>query len=146
MVAMFFIRLASLVHQFVYTHQTPRAPHRTGCARKIRVLWVFVRTSVLGTPIAPACFLLHSRPQLRERRREHEFGAQMLHVRTRVPLSSAPRSGSALKAVRPHLGPKRGSHARVRRVAAGEGQMGSALMGSIQILCFLTEGLFGYSR
>ena len=29
------IRLASLVHQFVDTHQTPRTPHRTGCARKI---------------------------------------------------------------------------------------------------------------
>ena len=28
----------------------------------------------------------------------------------------------------------------------GKGQMGSALMGSLQILCFLTEGLFGYSR
>ena len=28
----------------------------------------------------------------------------------------------------------------------GKGQMGSALMGSLQISCFLTEGLFGYSR
>ena len=28
----------------------------------------------------------------------------------------------------------------------GKGQMGSALMGSQQILVFLTEGLFGYSR
>ena len=27
-----------------------------------------------------------------------------------------------------------------------KGQMGSALMGSLQMLCFLTEGLFGYSR
>ena len=26
----------------------------------------------------------------------------------------------------------------------GKGQMGSALMGSLQISCFLTEGLFGY--
>ena len=28
----------------------------------------------------------------------------------------------------------------------GKGQMGSALMGSLQISCSLTEGLFGYSR
>ena len=28
----------------------------------------------------------------------------------------------------------------------GKGQMGSALMGSLQISSFLTEGLFGYSR
>ena len=28
----------------------------------------------------------------------------------------------------------------------GKGQMGSALMGSLQTSCFLTEGLFGYSR
>ena len=28
----------------------------------------------------------------------------------------------------------------------GKGQMGSALMGPLQISCFLTEGLFGYSR
>ena len=27
-----------------------------------------------------------------------------------------------------------------------KGEMGSALMGSLQISCFLTEGLFGYSR
>ena len=27
----------------------------------------------------------------------------------------------------------------------GKGQMGSALMGSLRISCFLTEGLFGYS-
>ena len=30
--------------------------------------------------------------------------------------------------------------------AIGKGQMGSALMGSLQISCFLTEGPFGYSR
>ena len=28
----------------------------------------------------------------------------------------------------------------------GKGRMGSALMGSLQVSCFLTEGLFGYSR
>ena len=28
----------------------------------------------------------------------------------------------------------------------GKGQMGSALMGSLQISCFLTEGLFWYSH
>ena len=28
----------------------------------------------------------------------------------------------------------------------GKGQTGSAPMGSLQVLCFLTEGLFGYSR
>ena len=28
----------------------------------------------------------------------------------------------------------------------GKGQMGSALMGSLQISCFLTEGFFWYSR
>ena len=27
----------------------------------------------------------------------------------------------------------------------GKGQVGSALMGSLQISCFLTEGPFGYS-
>ena len=27
-----------------------------------------------------------------------------------------------------------------------KGQMGSALMGSLQLICFLTEGLFGYSQ
>ena len=32
------------------------------------------------------------------------------------------------------------------RGARGEGQMGSALIGSLQVSCFLTEGLFGYSR
>ena len=32
------------------------------------------------------------------------------------------------------------------REAFGKGQMGSALMGSLQISCFLTEGPFGYSR
>ena len=31
-------------------------------------------------------------------------------------------------------------------VALGRGQMGSALMGSLRISCFLTEGPFGYSR
>ena len=31
-------------------------------------------------------------------------------------------------------------------VVLGKGQMGSALMGSLQISCFSTEGLFGYSR
>ena len=30
--------------------------------------------------------------------------------------------------------------------AFGKREMGSALMGSLQIACFLTEGLFGYSR
>ena len=29
--------------------------------------------------------------------------------------------------------------------ALGRGQMGSALMGSVHFLCFLTEGPFGYS-
>ena len=33
----------------------------------------------------------------------------------------------------------------MRFVHFGKGQMGSALMGSLQISCFLTEGLFGYS-
>ena len=28
----------------------------------------------------------------------------------------------------------------------GKGQTGSALMGSLQISCYLTEGIFGYSR
>ena len=30
-------------------------------------------------------------------------------------------------------------------MVVGEGQMGSTLMGSLQISCFLTEELFGYS-
>ena len=32
-----------------------------------------------------------------------------------------------------------------RHGSVGKGQMGSALMGSLQITCFWTEGLFGYS-
>ena len=32
------------------------------------------------------------------------------------------------------------------RALLGKGQMGSALMGSLQISCLLTEGLFGHSR
>ena len=35
---------------------------------------------------------------------------------------------------------------REAHAVLGKGQMGSALMGSLQILCFLTEGLFGCSR
>ena len=31
-------------------------------------------------------------------------------------------------------------------VHIGNGQMGSALMGSLQISCFLTDGFLGYSR
>ena len=38
------------------------------------------------------------------------------------------------------------SKGAVYDAALGEGQMGSALVGSLQIICFLTEGLFGYSR
>ena len=33
-----------------------------------------------------------------------------------------------------------------RASAFGKGQLGSALMGSLQIACLLTEGPFGYSR
>ena len=41
-----------------------------------------------------------------------------------------------------------GTYLRYPGVSAvcGKGQMGSALMGSLRISCFLTEGLFGYSR
>ena len=34
----------------------------------------------------------------------------------------------------------------IRAAVLGEGQMGSALMGSLQMSCLLTEGFVGYSR
>ena len=47
-------------------------------------------------------------------------------------------------------GARRGRRGGRRRAVAalGKGQMGSALMGSLRMLCLLTEGLllFGYSR
>ena len=41
-------------------------------------------------------------------------------------------------------GPAAGSGFPRRKL--GKGQLGSALMGSLQISCVLTEGLVGYSR
>ena len=37
-------------------------------------------------------------------------------------------------------------NSNITSVIVGKGQMGSALMGSLHLCCFLTEGLFGYSR
>ena len=45
-----------------------------------------------------------------------------------------------------YLNPKRRLGRPPGTEVLGKGQMGSALMGSLQISCFLTEGLFGYSR
>ena len=47
---------------------------------------------------------------------------------------------------RPWRPPPAAATRAARARAVGKGQMGSALMGSLQISCLSTEGPFGYSR
>ena len=82
----------------------------------------------------------------------------ILGTKVAVPPRRRPRPADPQAA---RLAPRPARRRGVRRLAArgtdrpkgaagdellGKGQMGSALMGSLQFLCFLSEGLFGYSR
>ena len=72
-------------------------------------------------------------------------------ARSRPPAAGGPLAGQGTLALRParargrqhaHRQSTFGQEACAPR-ALGEGQMGSAPMGPLQMLCFLTEGLFG---